>query len=319
DLDRVARFLRLGFGQADAGDLRVAVGAAGNRIAVERVRVDLLVAELLRDRLDRGDALVARLVRQPRTRRTVTDRPDPLGLRAAIRIDLDEPAVHFDELLEPDVLGVGDDADGDDDVAVFARLDLAVLALDLRRDALVRDLEFLERGAGLDRHALFGQRLFEKRGDVGVFHRNDPVEHFHDRNFGAHVVVEACELDPDRARADHQQLARHLGRGHRVAIGPHALAVGRGERQIPRPRAGGDDHVLRRERLGALFAFHLERVGALEYAGAHVHGDLVLLHQVRDALVELFRHPARTLHHRLKIGLYPLGDEAIILGVPHVV
>ncbi len=119
---------------------------------------------------------------------------------------------------------------------------------------LSRDLEFLQRGAGQDGHALLGQRLLEEGGDVRIFHRHDPVEHFDHGHIGAHVVVEAGEFDPDRADADHQQLARHFGRGHRVAIGPHALAVGRGEGQIARPRAGGDDDVLGGELLFALVA-----------------------------------------------------------------
>ena len=84
-LDRVARLLGLGLGQPDAGDLRVAVRAAGDVAAVERVRVDLLVAELLRDRLGGGDALVARLVRQPRAGRAVADRPQALGRRCGRR------------------------------------------------------------------------------------------------------------------------------------------------------------------------------------------------------------------------------------------
>ena len=70
------------------------------------------------------------------------------------------------------------------------------------------------------------------------------VEHFDDRHLGAEVVVEAGELDPDRARADDQQFGRHFRRGHRVAIGPDALAVGLGERQLARPGAGGDDDML---------------------------------------------------------------------------
>src|SRR5690606_23516690 len=263
DPDLVAGLLGLGLGQADAGDLRTAVGAARDRVAVERVRVDLLVAKLLRERLGRGDAFVAGSVREPRTGNAVADRPRALRFRAAVGVDLDNPSVHLDQLLEADVLGVRNDADGDDDVAVLAGLDLAVLAFDLRGHTLAGDFELLERGTGPDRHALLGERLLEERGDVRVLYGNDPVEHFDHGHFGPHVVVEARELDPDRARADDQQLCRHLGRGHRVAIGPHPLTVGRGERQVARPRAGGDDDVLRGEGLGALLALHLERVGAL--------------------------------------------------------
>ena len=83
-LDRVAGLLGLGLGQPDAGDLRVAISAAGDVVAVERVRMDVLVAELLRDRLGGGDALVARLVRQPRAGRAVADRPQALGVGAAV-------------------------------------------------------------------------------------------------------------------------------------------------------------------------------------------------------------------------------------------
>src|SRR5690606_32118834 len=130
-LDLVAGFLGLGFGQADAGDLGMTIGAAGDRVAVERVRVDLLVAEFLRDRFGGGDAFVARLVRQPRTGDAVVNGLDSLRLRPSVGIDLDEPAVHFDQLVAADVLGVGLDADGDDDVAVLAGSDFAVLGLDL--------------------------------------------------------------------------------------------------------------------------------------------------------------------------------------------
>jgi len=47
--------------------------------------------------------------------------------------------------------------------------------------------------------------------------------------------------------------------------------------------------------------------------------DLVLLHQVRDALVELFGDPARTLHHRLDIRADLFGHKAIGTGVLHIV
>src|SRR3546814_3384018 len=54
DLDRVPRLLRLRLGQPDAGDLRVAIGAAGDVAHIHRVRMDILVAKFLRDRLS-GD------------------------------------------------------------------------------------------------------------------------------------------------------------------------------------------------------------------------------------------------------------------------
>ena len=96
----------------------------------------------------------------------------------------------------------------------------------------------------MDRHALLGQRLVHEGGDLLVLDRQDAVEHLDDRHLGAHVRIEAGELDPDRARADHQQFGRHLLGHHRVAIGPDALAVRLGEGQVAGARAGGDDDVL---------------------------------------------------------------------------
>ena len=120
----------------------------------------------------------------------------------------------------------------------------AVLALDRRLHAGPVRLELLDAGADMDLHALLGQRLVDEGGDVLVLDRQDAVEHLDDRHLGAHVRIEAGELDPDRARADDQQFGRHLLRHHRVAVGPDALAVGLGEGQVARARAGGDDDVL---------------------------------------------------------------------------
>ena len=101
-----------------AGDLRVAVGAAGDVLRVHGVRVDVLVAERLRDGLGGDDAFVARLVREPRRRGDVADRPEAGDVGAAHRVGLEEAAVHrHAQFLEPDILGVGDDPDRDDGVA----------------------------------------------------------------------------------------------------------------------------------------------------------------------------------------------------------
>ena len=110
-----------------------------------RVRVDVLVAERLRDRLGGDDALVARLVRQPRRPGDVADRPQAGDIGAAHRVGVDMPLGGLDaQRLEPDILGVGGDPDRDDGVAEAALGDLAVLGLDRRRDALGVGLEALD-------------------------------------------------------------------------------------------------------------------------------------------------------------------------------
>src|SRR5207342_1120329 len=74
DLYLVAGFPGPGFGQADAGDLRVAIGAARDVEDVHRMWMDILVAERARDCLDRDDPFVTGLVRQPGRRGDVSDR-----------------------------------------------------------------------------------------------------------------------------------------------------------------------------------------------------------------------------------------------------
>src|SRR3546814_11518109 len=72
-------------------------------------------ALVARDRLRRDDALMARLVRQPRRSGDVADRPDALDICAAIGIGIDMALGRFDaELFQPAILGVGQDADSND-------------------------------------------------------------------------------------------------------------------------------------------------------------------------------------------------------------
>src|SRR3546814_977724 len=98
----IARFLGPGLGKADARDLWVAIGAAGNVAHIHFVRMHILVAERLRDRLGGGDALVACLVREPRRRGDIADRPQPLDIGAAQAIGLDMAAFGVDfQCLEP--------------------------------------------------------------------------------------------------------------------------------------------------------------------------------------------------------------------------
>ena len=164
---------------------------------------------------------------------------------------------------------------------------LAVLALDHRLHAGLARFELLDRGADMDLHALLGQRLVHEGRDVLVLDREDPVEHLDDRHLGAHVRIEAGELDADRARADDEQFGRHLLGHHRMAVGPDACPVRLGEGQVAGAGAGRDDDVLR----GELGLRPLPGDGQLalgrEGAVAFDHRHLVLLHQALDAGIQL--------------------------------
>ena len=73
----------------------------------------------------------------------IAQMPVDIGAAIAVGVDMALVGLHA-ELLEPDILGVGDDADRDDGVAEALLVDLAVLGLDLRRDALGVGLELLD-------------------------------------------------------------------------------------------------------------------------------------------------------------------------------
>src|SRR5690606_13632262 len=109
DLDLVPLLLGRLLGQADARHLRRAVGAARDLGDVERVHgVQTL------DPLDADHALVARLVRQPGRAGRVADRVHA-GLAGAQPLVGDDVALFHLHLgaLEPDVLDVAGDADGE--------------------------------------------------------------------------------------------------------------------------------------------------------------------------------------------------------------
>ena len=103
-----------------------------------------------------------------------------------------------------------------------------------------------------------------------------------------------------------------------MAIGPDALSVGRRKGQIAGAGAGGDDDVLGGQFFGlAIFGDgQLARRG--QFAVAHMDGDLVLLHQMRDALIELLGYTARALHHRVNIRADIGRRQPIIARMLHI-
>src|SRR3546814_14104956 len=131
---------------------------------------------LARYRLRRDDALMARLVRQPRRSGDVADRPDALDICAAIGMGIDMALGRFDaELFQPDILGVGQDADRNDRVAEIMARALAVARLDARADSLGGRRQLLDTRARQDRHLLLGDRLGPEVQDLRTLDRTDPI------------------------------------------------------------------------------------------------------------------------------------------------
>ncbi|MGY3082320.1 hypothetical protein ACVWZZ_008728 [Bradyrhizobium sp. LM6.10] len=322
DADLAATLLGLGFGEADGGHLRLAIGAARDQVLVHGMRVQAL------DRLDADHAFMLGLVREHRGTRDVADGIDAGDVGVAVAVDHDDAAIGFDaELFEAEILDIADDADRRDHPLELGRDRLALAVVDGGDDAVGLLLQLRDLGRGHDLDALLLETLAGKAGDLGVLDRQDLRQHLDHGDLGAHGVEERGEFDSDRAGADHQQRFRHPLGHHRLEIGPDQLLVGLEPRQHARPRAGRHDDVfclisslaqraLRTLDVGLL---HGDLPGRVDRCGAPDHADLVLLHQEADAVVEPLRDAARALHHRLRVERHFLRRQAVIPGVLHVV
>src|SRR6185437_10562173 len=318
----------LRLGQADARDLRLAIGAAGDLALVEAVHLEA------GDGLDDDDALVLGLVRQHRRAGDVADRPQAGNVGAAVVIDDDGATVDLHaELFEPEVLRVALHADGRDQ-GIAGDVDLAaVLELDMGHDAGLRFVDLGDLGLGHELDTALFEALLYVRGDFGVLDRQDLRQQLDDRHLRAERAVERGELHADGPRAHDDERFRHrLGR-HRLEIGPDAIAVGLDAGQHARPGAGRDDDVFglvgaRAERIlgrrhlrlhGGLFGrLDLDLAGAGQHRLAPDGVDLVLLHEELDAVVHLRRDLPRALDGGVEVDAELFGGEAIVLGVRHV-
>ena len=312
-LDVVACGFGLGLGQADAGDLRVAIGAAGDAIGFDGVRM------AARDEFGHHDAFVAGLVGEPGCTCDVTDGIEPVHAGAAVGVCHDMGAVNLDaQFLQPQSFGIADDAHGGDDRVECHFLNLAVF-FDMGGHRAFGAVELLDCGFFKDRHALLLEGLAGEGGDFLVLDGQDAVHHLDHGRVGAQRVVEAGEFDADGARADDQQLFRHPGRDKGVAVGPDQIAVRFEPRQFAGARAGGQHDVGGGQVFGALVGGDGHAALGGDRCIAHDHGDLVLLHQMADARGELLGHPARAFHDGIQIVGDIVGAEAEFLGPVHQV
>ena len=177
----------------------------------------------------------------------------------------------------------------------------------------------LDHGFLHDRHALFDKGLLGESGDFGIFDRKDAIEHLDHSRLGPQRVVETGEFNPDRARANDQQLVWHTRRLQRVPVGPDQITIRLKSRQLPRPRAGGQNDVPGAQVLGALVGLDPDLALGGQRRLAHDHRDLVLLHQMADAGIELLGHVARAFDHRVEIESDACGRQTEFLGTVHQV
>src|SRR4029453_14821398 len=106
----------------DGGDLRVAIGAAGNEVLVHGMRMQAL------DGLDADHALMLGLVRQHRGTCDIADGVDAGNVGLAVTVDHDAATVGFDaELFETKALNIADHPDRGNPPLEFHRLRLLAI------------------------------------------------------------------------------------------------------------------------------------------------------------------------------------------------
>src|SRR6185437_1839587 len=315
DLDLAAGVFGFRFGEADACDLRITIGAAGHFRNVERVR-----ALHARDAFGDDYAFMHALVREPWRTDEIADGPDAGRTGGAPFVDDDVGFLDLHaRLLQPDVLDIADDADGKDHAIHRERFGLAVFRFQGGGDGVRAPLQLFDRGGGFDFHALLHERLVRELGDFFVFDREHAVEYFHHRHVASQRAIEAGELDADGAGAHNQQRFRESVGDHGFAISPDQLAVRLQSGERAGARAGGEHDVLGGDlfRLAVLGDGDLACTGEFGFAVDDL--DLVLLHQEGDAVGKLVGDLARTVHDLRQIEFEIVGAETEFVQAMHQV
>ena len=228
-------------------------------------------------------------------------------------------AVDLDpKFVQPETFDIADDPDrGNDRVELF-RLGLAAL-LDMGRDLALAAVQLGHRRFLADLHALLFELLLGECRNLGILNRQHAVHDLDHRRVGPERVEETREFDPDGPRPDDQKLLRHPRGLERVLVGPDQIPVGFEPRKGARPRARGEDDVLRRQRLGPLVGLDRDLTLGGDRPLAHDDRHLVLLEQVRHAAGKLLGHAPRPLHDRVQIIARLFDRQAEILGPVHEV
>ena len=314
DLDGISGLFRLGLGQTDGCDLRVAIGTARDGIGFDRMDV-----VLARDQFCHHDPFVAGLVRQPGRARDVADGIKPLDPGAAEFVRDHMGAVDFHtQLFEAQPFDIADDADGGNHGVKVVLFDLAA-HFDMGRDLALGAVKLLDHRLLHDLHALLFKGLLGKGADLGVFDGQHAVHHFDDRGVSAQCVVKAGKFDADSARSDDQQFLGHPFRGQRRLVGPDQVAVGLETRQFAGAGAGGKDDGLGGDLFGALVGLDRDLALGGDRPLAHDHGHLVLFQQVPDAARQLPCDLARAFDHGVQIIADIVRLEPEFLGAVHQV
>ena len=186
--------LGLRLGEADGGDLGLAVGDPRDAGLVDRPRAEA------RDLLGDEDAVLEAAVRELQAGHDVADGVDVVQVGAQPVVGEDEAALHRDAgLLVAVARGVRPAADRDQQGLGVDRL----AGLQRHGHARVVLRGAGEPHAGLVLDAALAERALQLLGRALVLERHQPGQRLDDGHLGAEATPHAGELDADHAAAEH--------------------------------------------------------------------------------------------------------------------
>ena len=258
-----------------------------------------------------SDALVFRLVGQHRAGHAIADGPDVGDLGTEIMIDFDLAAVVGGKVdgFEAEPFGVRPAPDGNQRGIHRHRLGLtAIGGFEREFDPLALDGCGGDLGLELQGHALFLEDLGRFLAHIAVHSRQQLVEELHHGDVRTQAVPHAAKLQPDHAAADDDHGLGHFWKLERPGgiHDPPALVVDIDIGQRRDGGAGGDDDVLRRNRLVP----DLHRMRVLEGGMALLPIHLVLLEQEFDPASQLADRLGLFRHHGVEVELHLAGLDA---------
>lgn len=272
-----------GFTHADGADLWFGVGCAGDAIA--RDRFGVFACDVRGGDCSTHGAGVCKL---GQASDDVSDGEDAgfVCLHPLIRVD--EAALDFDLcLVDAYVVGARCAADGDEDLFSFLyfRLAVALGEGDLYAGLRLFNLFDLRGDMHVDTALLvLAQELL---ADVGIFCRDDAVEHLDDGDFCVEALHDGSELHTNGAGADADERLGEILHAENLDVGED-LVAGFVAGNHARVGTGGEHDLLRFDLLLLAFVVDVDGMhavfgGAGEASVAGDDGDLVFLHQVVEA------------------------------------
>lgn len=271
-----AFFLRCALGEADAGDLRLAVSAPWEegdffrRLAGEHAFHAL-------------DGFVAGNMGEPRWSDDVSSGVDPFdaGFVAVVRLEV--------------ALGVGlkgnalrhewGDADGDEgDLGLEG---FCGLARDGEADTFIGGLGLVDFRAGEEFDALLGEGFLKGLADLGILDGKDVRHHLNHGHLGAEGVEEVGKLDADGSGSDDNDVLWLVLENHGLAAADDTFAIKREARHLAADDAGGDEDVrCVVARLFAVLVSHLNHARLRDFGLTADVVDFVFLEEHLDAASE---------------------------------